>query len=787
MNVIHIHIAADVVELGADIEELRSFANTLSARFAALGFVFSITVEGESDEPLSQCEHLYVLMGHNATNATIDAFNRGNNLFRQAGAPFVHTYFSQLAQDDQPTERVRAFMDRLATELGHYWSTYTHIDTVKLNMLFELSAGSHSDALSIEDGKARLFGADVLDLGRTPLYANNVELKSMRGELDELNAQFVELAAQAPHDHLRKRDLIALDQRRNELLDAIHQTERDVLDLGASMSQMRKSASATWRVQRASELLDAGAYERAQDILQDKTREDGLRPKTGAGTHTDSLKDDLGRGEALSLSGARQLEGWMAEQRLLIHTILSQGRTPPNVQKVCDLYEQAVARSVRRRVDTRIVFEYGTFLQQINRHSQAKAMFSLYLRILLANKNPRDRRPAYVLLSLANTLVDGREYTEALPILDEVIQERRKEACIDPSPGNRSDLATVLMAQAEQLRAMASHKQALEIIDEASELLHTLYDKSHDAYIDDLVQALIAKASTLRTLNRANEALGVGNEAVTLYKPHAKANPHNTHAQAVYALAMSELAESYHYAGFEDERFHKQSEDLYYQALSILRELAAKEPATHQPQLCVILNRLAAVLKDDEKDAEAEGLLREHVRLSRALALAEPKAYLHSYAASLASYVNLLTDSLDSKTGQKNLLLRRDEARGCGNEALMVYRRLSREQPGAYLPELANTLTSCAKCAPIYSFQHQVYNDLNREALSIYEKLAQREPLAYLPMVIDTIDAILQKDLLVPLTPSRIPQVVREVGYLRSQRATARNCYRELLAQDSKE
>ena len=86
---------------------------------------------------------------------TIEEFDVALKEFRSSGEPRVSTYFLQLPDGQSPEKSVQKFMERLDKEIGHYYSRFCHLDSIKPNMLLELTQDSvfHS-TVKFQDGKA---------------------------------------------------------------------------------------------------------------------------------------------------------------------------------------------------------------------------------------------------------------------------------------------------------------------------------------------------------------------------------------------------------------------------------------------------------------------------------------------------------------------------------------------------------------------------------------------------------------------------------------------------------
>ena len=130
-------------------------------------------------------------------------------------------------------------------------------------------------------------------------------------------------------------------------------------------------------------------------------------------------------------------------------------------------------------------------------------------------------------------------------------------------------------------------------------------------------------------------------------------------------------------------------------------------------------------LNDFEK---ARSHYEEVLRILRELSKQNPEAYLPDVAMSLTNLGNLLLNTNEL-----------EQARACYEESLALHRELSEQNPEAYLPDVAGSLNNLGTLL-------QGTNELQRacdcyeEALEIYRELFEQDPGAYKPDVAMTLN-----------------------------------------------
>jgi tetratricopeptide (TPR) repeat protein len=168
------------------------------------------------------------------------------------------------------------------------------------------------------------------------------------------------------------------------------------------------------------------------------------------------------------------------------------------------------------------------------------------------------------------------------------------------------------------------------------------------------------------------------------------------------------------------------------EAVTIYRRLAEANPAAYLSGLASALNNLGVLLSELGRLDEALAAAEEAVDIGRQLAEANPAAHLPDLAAALANLGNRLAE-----------LGRRKEALAPTNEATTHYRRLAEAHPAAYLPNLAMALYNLGirlrELGRLASQVEERLRELDKalaaieEVVDIRRRLAEAQPAAHLP------------------------------------------------------
>ena len=136
--------------------------------------------QDEYNEQIKSSHYFYIMFGANAGNYTIEEFDVALKNFRETGTPKIYTYFHILPNEKAYSKSVVSFMNRLDNELGHYYSLFSHIDSIKLNILLELARDPElGGRVEFVNGSAVFNGNDLMNVSGMPMYVNNQALNEL--------------------------------------------------------------------------------------------------------------------------------------------------------------------------------------------------------------------------------------------------------------------------------------------------------------------------------------------------------------------------------------------------------------------------------------------------------------------------------------------------------------------------------------------------------------------------------------------------------------------------------
>lgn len=153
MNEIRIFISSSTVEFERERKDLGNFIRVLDNFFKRYGVRFELTMcedlskavqktrmQETYNEKIRVSHYHYILVGRDVGEYVREEFEVGLKSFQENGLPKIYTWFQSPPEGKADSESVADFKARIE-QIDHYYHMYEHLDTIKLNMLFELIRG----------------------------------------------------------------------------------------------------------------------------------------------------------------------------------------------------------------------------------------------------------------------------------------------------------------------------------------------------------------------------------------------------------------------------------------------------------------------------------------------------------------------------------------------------------------------------------------------------------------------------------------------------------------------
>jgi len=218
----------------------------------------------------------------------------------------------------------------------------------------------------------------------------------------------------------------------------------------------------------------------------------------------------------------------------------------------------------------------------------------------------------------------------------------------------------------------------------------------------------------LSELARPGDALNAEQEAVTVYRELAAANPKRYRTDL--AATLNNLSAAFSQLGRPAEALPAAEE-----AAAIRRELAVADPDRYRPDLAATLNNLSVRFSELGRLVKALTAAQEAVAIRRELAAASPDRYRPDLATSLSNLGISLSE-----------LGRPAEALPVTEETVTVYRELAAASPDRYRPDLAAALNNLSVTLSELGRPAEAL-PVTEETVTVYRELAAASPDRYRP------------------------------------------------------
>ena len=287
-------------------------------------------------------------------------------------------------------------------------------------------------------------------------------------------------------------------------------------------------------------------------------------------------------------------------------------------------------------------------------------------------------------------------------------------------------------------------------LDDAMQEVLDLYECGEVEEAMQKLEDMKLEEKFLKTLDKKHEGERIVAEAtedslLTLNKLRTSVDMYKNNgnwdkaAETLKLLAdkLNTIDDVYTYAYFcYGQNDFNESETYCRKALGMLEKRMDTDSNDFLYQRATLLNNLALLYSNTQRFTESEKMYMEALEIRRRLAKDNPKAYEPDVAGTLNNLAGLYYNTQRFTESEKMYM-----------EALEIYRRLAKDNPKAYEPYVAATLNGLAI---LYSDTQRFTESekMYMEALEIYQRLAKDNPKAYEQDVAGTLNnlAILYKN-----------------------------------------
>jgi len=366
-KVIRIFLASSIRELTGERQQLENFIRTISDRLEEnhdiklqpvlcenFDHAYSVARSQERyNEAIRGSDLCCFIFGAGLGEYTLEEFQVATEQFAATGKPRIYTYFRE---QSEVTPELVSFRDSMATQYGHFYDTFTHVDTLKLRLLTSLQLQELGFAeLAVENGCCTLDGEPVLRLDDIMEFSNNTQLPRLRQALAAAEEEYQCRKSEYDRGEPVYSEYTHAVSRRKWLREQIESLQADIFAISVQMVDDAIHGRITARQQAAYRLFKQGDYEQCVAVLN---------PAEMDSDYTHQMERNR-----LQLRSIH--ENYIREYRTRIELLELMRGDEAYVRCILECYEKLVPVALREKVELDAVLEYALFLLRHNRDAIA--------------------------------------------------------------------------------------------------------------------------------------------------------------------------------------------------------------------------------------------------------------------------------------------------------------------------------------------------------------------------------------------------------------------------------
>lgn len=369
MKQVHIFIAADP-EQHEEYLEISNFVASLKERLEqSYQITISLHAMERSDpadweleayyKTICDSDMVFFLVFVHLPEAVRKGFDAALKSLGKQGTPKIYTYFKETDTEADRDAAVQNFMKMLDTELGHYYSTYSHIDTIKLRILLELKLNVCDwMQLEVEQNQLLMDGKHILPLGHVTAFVNNDQLRQWRDELEQTETEYFRmrrLYLAAQNDPKLCHEYSEIAAKRENLLKTIADTEKTLFEQSLRLYKDADRGELTARQREAYRLFEQGDFAAADELMDEEAIEREARER-------EKRREEEAK---------RDAQVYISQFRTKIEMKLARLDGPERIEEIIRLYEKIRKKVMEHQVSYPVLIGYVQFLYLQTRIEEA--------------------------------------------------------------------------------------------------------------------------------------------------------------------------------------------------------------------------------------------------------------------------------------------------------------------------------------------------------------------------------------------------------------------------------
>ena len=641
IKTVKIFIASSVVEFKEERKELQGFEAELDRIYKGSDIDFEINIsdllpknlskEGKQAEyniEICKSRFAFFLIGKSVGEHTREEFRVAKEHFIDVESPLIYTFFRYDITNPLVDESVIRFVeDDLKEGNEHYYTTFDHVDTIKLNIMAEIVR--HPDiggSIGFRDGFAQLNGENIVPLKNIPMYQRNDDLAALKEQYEALNEEYADITAQLSqnHDFAIISRAYEIGLQRNNLQEEIERREKKILDNYLSyVDKARYGSEINWREKKALECYNRGDYVAGDAILDDALWEREV-----------AAADEIGD------SVIQTVHEYISGKRTLISSMLSREVNEETSQRVVSIYEQITGFAEKYQTDLDVLYDYAQFLYDQRDYRKALDTATRLSRYYeLQPEKGKDRQYDLLILigRLYHTYKDNANAIRYYVRAGESISESDPELTLKKAWINQQIVMAHIM-QMEYSEAETVNREILENLNPDG----SRWEK------EILAQAYKSQGRISNTCNRFDEAAGYYNDAVQLCR-----SIEDYEKDEDLMELLSAIYNNLGYLFSSKSTDYTTAESYYRQSLEIKHKLFSINPSRWASKYALAESNYSAILLKTGKSDEAVKSAETSYAIREGLYEADPGAFGLGFGVTCYRLAAAKLDNGDGKAALK--------------------------------------------------------------------------------------------------------------------------------------
>lgn len=598
-KVISIFLASSIKELKLERYEILEFIRSISDEFeekydvkiqplVCENFDTDFTLERKQEEynkKIRQSKLCFFIFFTKAGRYTVEEFHVAQEHFRKNGFPKIYTYFKDI-KEGTGEQSLYEFMAELDNVFGHYYSTFEHLDTVKLRILLSLKL-TEMDYLEVkvEDGKCVVDGEALLDLSEVSEFANSKNLTRLQAELEKVEEKYFMMKpiyAKGNCDKVFYKEYSTVAAKREQLINEIEENQRLIFNMSLRISKDSVYGDITERQKEAYRLFELGDYEGCMAILDyDEIRGGFLRER-----------------ERLKAQETALCKRYVREQKTAIDILTAMVGYKERFAEIEKRYEEIVPVILEMGIELLFASDYVAYLfyqkkkeKALETALQLKDNFFWKEKADVTDKAWLINLIGGIYASLNNPIEAEKYYNSALLVRRELAKE-------NPEKYNR-DLASSYSTAGGFFERFGQREKAYEYRFNAIALYEELEAKNPGKYKKNLAFNYCKAADYFEATQQLERAEEYHQGAISIFEVLVK----DERGKYSYGLSWSYICN----AGFYGRRGELlKAEECFLKAISILADLAQDNPERYNGELSLVYFDTGKLYTETDKEKEEQ-------------------------------------------------------------------------------------------------------------------------------------------------------------------------------------